>query len=252
MRPGTRTRAASASGVAWHDERAEAPASARIVSIDIAGTTSAFGGREFGTVGAYEVVRAIARYEVDPRLPLNAMLGCQVFDGVHIHISGASLNSQNQMFGRPGEKGDDAFPFTYATLFDPVSRRTDGWLARCQAEGNCPKVIHTDSENEVWTAGGLLYTDTQGRDIGFPANVRTYLFASTQHGPAGSLEQARAACEPVSHRCQRLPHSLRHDTRGKARRCAALRQGLDTRSPPGPRRGTSRHAQRERFPTGMT
>ncbi len=185
-------------------------------------------------------------------LPLNAMLGCQVFDGVHIHISGASLNSQNQMFGRPGEKGDDAFPFTYATLFDPVSRRTDGWLARCQAEGNCPKVIHTDSENEVWTAGGLLYADTQGRDIGFPANVRTYLFASTRHGPASSLERARTACEPVSHRCQRLAHSLRHDTRGKARRCAALRQGLDTRSPPGPRGGTSRHAQRERFPTGMT
>jgi hypothetical protein len=121
--------------------------------------------------------------------------GRQVFDGVHIHISGASLNSQNQMFGRPGEKGDDAFPFTYATLFDPVSRRTDGWLARCQAEGNCPKIIHTDSENEVWTAGGLLYTDTQGRDIGFPANVRTYLFASTQHGPASSLE--RGMCQQM-------------------------------------------------------
>ena len=125
--------------------------------------------------------------------------GRQVFDGVHIHISGASLNSQNQMFGRPGEKGDDVFPFTYSPLYDPVSRRTDGWLARCQAEGNCPKIIHTDSENEVWTAGGLLYTDTQGRDVGFPANVRTYLFASTQHGPAGSLERGM---------CQQMPNPL--------------------------------------------
>jgi hypothetical protein len=114
--------------------------------------------------------------------------GRQVFDGVHAHISGASLNSQNEAFGRPGLKGEDRFPFTYATQFDPVSRRTDGWLMRCQADGNCPKVLHTDSENEVWTAGGLLYTDTLGRDALFPANVRTFLFASTQHTPAASTD----------------------------------------------------------------
>jgi hypothetical protein len=115
-------------------------------------------------------------------------LGRQVFDGVHAHISGASLNSQNEAFGRPGLKGDDRFPFTYATQFDPVSRRTDGWLMRCQAERNCPKILHTDSENEVWTAGGLLYTDTRGRDAGFPANVRAFLFASTQHTPAANTD----------------------------------------------------------------
>jgi hypothetical protein len=114
--------------------------------------------------------------------------GRQVFDGVHAHISGASLNSQNEAFGRPGLKGDDRFPFTYATQFDAVSRRTDGWLMRCQAERNCPKILHTDSENEVWTAGGLLYTDTRGRDAPFPANVRTYLFASTQHTPASRTD----------------------------------------------------------------
>ena len=114
--------------------------------------------------------------------------GRQVFDGVHAHISGASLNSQNEAFGRPGLKGDDRFPFTYATQFDPVSRRTDGWLMRCQAERNCPKILHTDSENEVWTAGGLLYTDTRGRDAPFPANVRTFLFASTQHTPAARTD----------------------------------------------------------------
>jgi hypothetical protein len=114
--------------------------------------------------------------------------GRQVFDGVHAHISGASLNSQNEAFGRPGLKGDDRFPFTYATQFDPVSRRTDGWLMRCQAERNCPKIIHTDSENEVWTAGGLLYTDTRGRDAAFPPNVRAFLFASTQHTPAARTD----------------------------------------------------------------
>lgn len=128
--------------------------------------------------------------------------GRQVFDGVHAHISGASLNSQNEAFGRPGLKGDDRFPFTYATQFDPVSRRTDGWLMHCQAEGNCPKVLHTDSENEVWTAGGLLYTDTQGRDAAFPANVRAYLFASTQHTPAAATEpgQCQQMLNPLDYR----------------------------------------------------
>jgi hypothetical protein len=121
--------------------------------------------------------------------------GRPVFDGVHAHISGASLNSQNEVFGRPGQKGDDRFPFTYATLFDPISRRHDGWLLRCEAENNCPKIIHTDSENEVWTAGGLLYTDTRAKDVAFPANVRTYLFASTQHTPAAALD--RGTCQQM-------------------------------------------------------
>jgi hypothetical protein len=121
--------------------------------------------------------------------------GRKVFDGIHAHISGASLNSQNEVFGRPGTKGDDRFPFTYATLYDPISRRVDGWLQRCEAEKSCPKIIHTDSENEVWTAGGLLYTDTQGKDVAFPPNVRTYMFASTQHTPAASTD--RGMCQQM-------------------------------------------------------
>ncbi|HVY81350.1 MAG TPA: alpha/beta hydrolase domain-containing protein [Steroidobacteraceae bacterium] len=121
--------------------------------------------------------------------------GRQIFDGVHAHISGASLNSQNEAFGRPGTKGDDRFPFTHATLFDPVSRRSDGWLLRCQGDGHCPKIVHTDSDNEVWTAGGLLYTDTRGKDVAFPANVRTYLFASTQHTPAANVD--RGMCQQM-------------------------------------------------------
>ena len=34
----------------------------------------------------------------------------------------------------------DQFPFTYETLTDPVSGRTDGLLARCRAQNACPKI----------------------------------------------------------------------------------------------------------------
>lgn len=155
--------------------------------------------------------------------------GRQVFDGVYAHISGASLNSQNEVFGRPGQKGDDVFPFTYATLFDPVSRRIDGWLMRCQAEGNCPKIIHTDSENEVWTAGGLLYTDTLGRDVAFPPNVRTYLFASTQHGPASS---------PGPGMCQQLLNPLDYRPSMRALLTALDEWVTSGREPPASRHPT--------------
>ncbi len=119
-----------------------------------------------------------------------------VFDGVHIHISGASLNSQNTVFGQPGQKGGEAFPYTYETLFDPLSRRTDGWLMRCAGTRTCPKVVHTDSDAELSLAGSLVYTDIQGRDVKTPDNVRIYLLSSTQHSPAE--EPSRGACLNLS------------------------------------------------------
>ncbi|MEO8308911.1 MAG: alpha/beta hydrolase domain-containing protein [Pseudomonadota bacterium] len=118
-----------------------------------------------------------------------------VFDGVHAHISGAALNSQNVEFGSPGQKGGEAFPYTYETLFDPVSRRFDGYLARCQGNHTCPKIIHTDSDAEPVAAGGLVFTDTQGRDMQLPDNVRMYLLSGTQHGPAATT--ARGMCEQM-------------------------------------------------------
>ena len=52
-----------------------APATlARVVSLDIQSTTAAFGGQSFGSTGAYQLLQGTVRYEVDPRLPLNASL----------------------------------------------------------------------------------------------------------------------------------------------------------------------------------
>jgi len=80
--------------------------------------------------------------------------GRKVFDGMYIAAAGSRKSFVNAAFGQaprfqrqhedhtfPG----DQFPFTYATITDPVSGKTDGILARAIATGTCPKIFHTDS-----------------------------------------------------------------------------------------------------------
>ena len=115
-----------------------------------------------------------------------------VFDGLHPHIAGSRKTFTNYQFGQPGrwqrqhEDHDypgDQFPFTYATLTDPISGRTDGLLARCTASDTCPKILHSDGEAELWQArASLVVTDSRGRDIDLPDTVRVYLISGTQHG----------------------------------------------------------------------
>jgi hypothetical protein len=81
------------------------------------------------------------------------------------------------------------FPFADLTIFDPVTRRIDGRLARCEETNTCPNIFEANSENEFWAKGGsMLLTDGQGRDLDLSrtANVRYYLFSSFQHGTGNS------------------------------------------------------------------
>jgi hypothetical protein len=117
-----------------------------------------------------------------------------VFDGILPLISGSRTTLTNMEFATPGRvpstltqhyyRGDQ-FPFTYATLKDPVSGNTDGWLDRCTTQKACPKVFHMDSGTEAWGArNSLVVTDAEGKtDLTIPANVRVYYFSGTQHGP---------------------------------------------------------------------
>ncbi|MEX1256287.1 MAG: alpha/beta hydrolase domain-containing protein [Gemmatimonadota bacterium] len=115
-----------------------------------------------------------------------------VFDGMHPDIAGSRKTFTNFAFSQPGrwqrQHEDhlfpgDQFPFTYGTLTDPISGRTDGILERCTASDTCPKVVHTDGEAELWQGrASLVVTDPLGRDIELPENVRVYLIAGTQHG----------------------------------------------------------------------
>lgn len=134
-----------------------------------------------------------------------------VFDGMHPDIAGSRKTFTNYEFGQPGRwqkqhedhsYPGDQFPFTYATLTDPVSGRTDGLQERCAASNTCPKIIHTDGEAELWQArSSLVVTDPSGGHIELPANVRAYLIAGTQHGGGQGVHagtSGRGICQNLS------------------------------------------------------
>ncbi|WP_068085120.1 alpha/beta hydrolase domain-containing protein [Novosphingobium rosa] len=118
--------------------------------------------------------------------------GRPVFDGIIPIIGGSRKAWVNAPFSQPGrysrqhEDHDfpgDQFPFTYTPTRDPVSGQTDDILARARAEGVSPKVMHLDTDSEVWSArGSLIVTDPQGQDIILPEDVRAYLAAGVAHG----------------------------------------------------------------------
>ena len=115
-----------------------------------------------------------------------------VFDGMHPNIAGSRKTFTNYQFGQPGRwqkqhedhvYPGDQFPFTYATLTDPLSGRTDGLLERCRASDTCPRIVHSDGEAELWQArASLVVTDPVGGHVELPDNVRVYLLSGTQHG----------------------------------------------------------------------
>lgn len=130
-----------------------------------------------------------------------------VFDGIHPHIAGSRKTFTNYAFSQPGRwqkqhedhfYPGDQFPFTYATLTDPISGRTDGLQVRCARTDTCPKIIHTDGEAEVWQArSSLVVTDPLGGHVELPDNVRVYVFSGTRHGGGGGVytQPDRGYCE---------------------------------------------------------
>ena len=137
-----------------------------------------------------------------------------VFDGMHPNIAGSRKSFTNYQFSQPGRwqkqhedhvYPGDQFPFTYATLSDPVSGRTDGLQEKCAASNTCPKIIHSDGEAELWQArSSLVVTDPLGHHIELPDNVRVYLLAGTQHGGGRGVH----ATTPNRRFCQNLSNPL--------------------------------------------
>jgi hypothetical protein len=118
-----------------------------------------------------------------------------VFDGLIPHVAGGGLGFFNHRFAQPtrhnGQHEDhlypaDMFPFTYGTMTDPVSGRTDGILRVLEKTKSAPKIMHTQSAAEYWhRSGSLVHTDPLGsKDAEIPENVRIFAFGGTQHGPA--------------------------------------------------------------------
>ncbi|HYI05595.1 MAG TPA: alpha/beta hydrolase domain-containing protein, partial [Reyranella sp.] len=116
----------------------------------------------------------------------------------------------NEPFAQPARTGtqhedhafpENAFPFSTATLEDPLTRRK-GTLFR--GDGSDPLLIETNTSTEYWQKGAsLLHTDPLGQqDISLPENSRVYMIAGTQHGGrAGATTDAGPNINP------RNPHN---------------------------------------------
>ena len=140
-----------------------------------------------------------------------------VFEGALPHIGGG-LMPLNVRFGQPGRATTNTtdhlfpgaeFPFAYARVTDPLTGRTQGILDRCTATSTCPKIVHAATALEMWELRQSLgFTDPLGtKDLDEPANVRSYIMASTQHSPAVLPLPAK---EPFGF-CQQQPNPNPHN-----------------------------------------
>jgi hypothetical protein len=151
-----------------------------------------------------------------------------VFDGIQPHIAGSRLTFTNYQFAQPGRwqkqhedhfYPGDQFPFTYVTMRDPISGRTDGLLERCSRTNTCPKIIHSDGEAEIWQArSSLVVTDPLGHAVELPDNIRVYVMAGARHGggrgvyreePAGICQNPNSPM-PISESMTALSVDLYH------------------------------------------
>ena len=115
--------------------------------------------------------------------------GNRVFDGVHVHVAGGRRGEFNHRYGQPSVQPTPSlghrFPFADEPQMDTRSGHRAGLLDRQRALGCVPKIFHTDTSSEYWRGDAdLAHRDLEsGADAEPPAEVRRYLFASTQHGP---------------------------------------------------------------------
>jgi hypothetical protein len=130
-------------------------------------------------------------------------------DGMLNYIGGSNGIYMNYRFAQPTRTHrqhiarwfpEFQFPFADLTIFDPVTRKIDGRLARCEVTKTCPNIFEANSENEFWAKGGsMLLTDGQGHDLDLrrTPNVRYYLLSSFQHGTATAPPRAFAGSSGI-------------------------------------------------------
>ena len=132
----------------------------------------------------------------------------QALDGVIAHVAGAGRLVLNERWSKPRSVAGyytASYPFADTAQADPVSGHSEGVLDNPRVKRPA-KVFYFNTAAEYWGAGrvaALTHTDPAGtQDIAFPANVRSYFFAGTQHGPAAfpptSLVEGSPMANPVS------------------------------------------------------
>ncbi len=118
--------------------------------------------------------------------------GKRVLDGILSHTGGGSGDQINYRYGQTGRTErnrqnhlypEGVFPFAHQVMTDHLSGKTGGRDERCAASNTCPKRFEVNTSNEYWVkAGSLLHSDTRGKDLKGPDEVRYYLMSGQSHG----------------------------------------------------------------------
>ncbi|MCB1745351.1 MAG: hypothetical protein KDK91_33595 [Gammaproteobacteria bacterium] len=122
--------------------------------------------------------------------------GEAAYDGMLVHIAGARRGAFNHRFAQPSNQTTPIwghlFPFADLPSTDALTGVTAGLLDTQRELGAMPRIIYTNSAAEYWRGDATLaHVDTAAKeDLPEADNVRSYLFASTQHTP-GYLGQPR-------------------------------------------------------------
>lgn len=134
------------------------------------------------------------------------LFGKKVFDGIIGHVTGSRMTDHNTAFAQTSRwlrqheernyPGAD-FPFTYQTVLDPLTGKTDGILAKCAANSTCPKIFQNDSDFESWNGRiSLMVTDPTGNPLtNLPSNVRLFQHTGGAHGAANGVPGSIALCK---------------------------------------------------------
>ncbi|MEO8938769.1 MAG: alpha/beta hydrolase domain-containing protein [Burkholderiaceae bacterium] len=132
--------------------------------------------------------------------------GKRVFDGIIGLVTGSRVTDHNTAFAQSSrwlrqheERNYPAadFPFTYQTVFDPLTGKTDGLLATCTATSTCPKIFQDDSDFEAWNGRlSLMVTDPTGNALtNLPTNVRLYEETGAPHSPSNGVPGSISLCK---------------------------------------------------------
>jgi hypothetical protein len=114
--------------------------------------------------------------------------GRQVFDGLIPQVAGGRRGQFNQRFAQPSDQSMPSFghlmPFADDPQTDPVTGESAGLLDRQRQLGGVPRILTINTSAEYWRGdASLVHTDlADTRDVEPPAEVRSYLLSSTQHG----------------------------------------------------------------------
>ena len=111
--------------------------------------------------------------------------GRMVFEGMLPNVAGGKMGEFNVRFAQPSSLSNRSVN-NLPPFLDGEPGGSDGILARLAMRGLAPKVIYTNTSSEYWGGHGALahVTADGSADVEPPANVRSWLFCGTQHGPA--------------------------------------------------------------------